>query len=118
MRLSPCEFGGSFVEPFWVYSDANDADCTELRFMAPQSREMLRAFKTPSLRGVAGRPPYMHAGQIDTLEDVIAHYVAAPEAPAGHSELHPLELNEHERRQIAAFLRSLEGSRHDQLVVE
>ena len=26
------------------------------------------AFKTPGLRGVADRPPYMHAGQFATLE--------------------------------------------------
>lgn len=100
------------------YSDADEADCAELRFMAPESHEMLRAFKAPSLRGVASRPPYMHAGQIGTLEDVIAHYAAAPEAPAGHSELRPLDLNEQERRQIAAFLRSLDDYRQDQLAAE
>ncbi len=90
------------------YSDAAPADCAEFRFMAPESPDMLRAFKAPSLRGVASRPPYMHAGQIATLTDVIAHYVAAPEAPAGHSELEPLNLDAAERRQIEAFLRSLE----------
>jgi cytochrome c peroxidase len=90
------------------YSDADPSECFELSFMAPESHEMLRAFKAPSLRGVASRPPYMHAGQIGTLEDVIAHYAAAPEAPAGHSELRPLDLDEQERRRIEAFLRSLD----------
>ena len=45
------------------------------------------AFKTPGLRGVAQRPPYMHAGQLGTLEQVVRHYVAAPHAVVGHSEL-------------------------------
>ena len=66
-----------------------------------------RAFRTPSLRNVAGRAPYMHAGQFATLADVINHYNRAPAAPAGHSELAPLGLNAQERRQIEAFLRSL-----------
>ncbi|WP_209426677.1 cytochrome c peroxidase [Pararhodobacter sp. SW119] len=90
------------------YSDADPSECTELRFMAPASHEMLRAFKTPSLRGVAGRPPYMHAGQIGTLADVIGHYAAAPHAPEGHSELRPVDLNEAERAQLEAFLRALD----------
>ena len=91
------------------YSDAAPADCTELRFMAPDSPEMLRAFKTPSLRGVAERPPYMHSGQIGTLEHVIDHYATAPEAPAGHSELAPLTLDAQDWHQVLAFLRSLDG---------
>lgn len=50
----------------------------------------------------------MHASQIATLGNVIAHYAAASAAPAGHSELKPLDLDAAERRQIEAFLRSLE----------
>jgi cytochrome c peroxidase len=89
------------------YSDAGEGDCSELRFMAADGHELLRAFKTPSLRGVAGRPPFMHAGQFATLADVVAHYSAAPSAPAGHSELRPLNLSETERRQLIAFLATL-----------
>jgi cytochrome c peroxidase len=49
----------------------------------------------------------MHAGQFATLEEVIAHYDAAPRAPFGHSELVPLRLSAAERRQLLAFLRTL-----------
>lgn len=89
------------------YSDAREGDCSELRFMTAKGHELLRAFKTPSLRGVAVRAPYMHAGQIHTLEDVVAHYSAAPGAPAGHSELRPLNLSEKERKQLIDFLSTL-----------
>jgi cytochrome c peroxidase len=34
-------------------------------------------FKTPSLRGLAARPPYFHNGIAATLQDVVAHYEAA-----------------------------------------
>ena len=50
-----------------------------------------RAFKAPSLRNVAERAPYMHAGQFGTLREVLDHYNRAPDAPAGHSELKPLQ---------------------------
>ncbi len=91
------------------YSDAEPGTCSELDFMVVGSHEMARAFRTPSLRNVAKRAPYMHAGQIATLEEVIEHYDRAPEAPAGHSELEPLRLSKRERRQLAAFLRALDG---------
>ena len=70
---------------------------------------MERAFKVPSLRNVADRPPYMHAGQKATLAEVLAHYNAAPAAPSGHSELKPLGLAPSELRQLEAFLRALSG---------
>jgi cytochrome c peroxidase len=89
------------------YSDAKDGDCDELRFATTDGEELVRAYKTPSLRGVAERAPYMHAGQIATLTDVVAHYDRAPRAPAGHSELKPLRLSAAERGQIEAFLRTL-----------
>jgi cytochrome c peroxidase len=89
------------------YSDATPDDCDEVRFAVTDGEELVRAFKTPSLRSVASRAPYMHAGQFATLEDVVAHYNAAPRAPFGHSELKPLHLAPVEQRQLVAFLRTL-----------
>ena len=89
------------------YSDARADDCQELRFTVTEGEELVRAYKTPTLRNVADRAPYMHAGQLASLSDVIAHYDRAPAAPAGHSELKSLKLSATERRQIEAFLRTL-----------
>lgn len=91
------------------YSDAAPEDCAELRFAVTEGEELVRAFKTPSLRNAARRAPYMHAGQFATLEEVIAHYDRAPAAPFGHSELEPLRLTSTERRQLVAFLQTLSG---------
>ncbi|HKG94300.1 MAG TPA: cytochrome c peroxidase [Gemmatimonadaceae bacterium] len=91
------------------YSDAGPDDCQELRFAVTEGEELVRAYKTPSLRNVAGRAPYMHAGQLASLPDVIAHYDRAPAAPFGHSELKPLRLSAAERQQLEAFLRTLSG---------
>lgn len=91
------------------YSDATPEQCSELRFLKPEGHVLERAFKPPSLRNVVGRGPFMHAGQIDTLQAVLAHYNTAPEAPAGHSELEPLNLDDTEVSQLIAFLGSLSG---------
>jgi cytochrome c peroxidase len=103
--------GGVLTDEFNCRSKWSDAPgaCRELEFMAVASHEQERAFKVPSLRNVADRAPYMHAGQLATLADVLEHYNRAPAAPAGHTELKPLKLNGRELRQLEAFLRTLSG---------
>lgn len=90
-----------------VFSDAVPDACGELRFMIKSGAELRRAYKTPSLRGVADRPPYMHAGQIPTLEAVLDHYTRAPKSPDGKSEVVPLRISEREREALIAFLKTL-----------
>ena len=92
------------------WSDAAPDACAALRSTATEGAQLVRAYKTPSLRGAPQRAPYMHAGQLARLEDVVAHYDRAPAAPAGRSELRPLGLSAVERRQLVAFLRTLRGA--------
>lgn len=91
------------------WSDAKGGPCSELEFLVAEGHTLERAFKVPSLRNVADRAPYMHAGQFASLGEVVAHYNRAPAAPAGHTELKPLRLNARELEQLAAFLRTLSG---------
>ncbi|WP_431297886.1 cytochrome-c peroxidase [Tabrizicola sp. BL-A-41-H6] len=90
-----------------AYSDAGPDDCAELKYLTAAGDEMIRAYKPPSLRGVADRPPYMHAGQIKTLGNVLEHYNAAPAAPNGHSEITPLSLDAGEIAALESFLGTL-----------
>jgi len=89
------------------WSDAKPEECKELEFLAPPNAANERAFKVPSLRNVAERAPYMHAGQLGSLAEVLSHYDRAPVAPAGHTELKPLRLTAEELSAIEAFLRTL-----------
>jgi cytochrome c peroxidase len=89
------------------FSDAHRQDCAELEFIAAGDPHMLGAFKTPSLRNVAQRPPYMHAGQILTLQDVIRHYANAPASAVGHNERKPLALSAEEVADLVAFMGTL-----------
>jgi cytochrome c peroxidase len=90
-----------------AFRDGGEEACGELRFMVKSGDALKRAYKTPSLRGAATRPPYMHSGQIATLDDVVDHYNTAPASPRGTSELHPLGLSERERSALVAFLKTL-----------
>ncbi len=101
------------------FSDAPEGACQELRFMVSDDPALEGAFKTPSLRNIALRAPYMHAGQFASLDEVIAHYAKSPPAAVGHSELareasghaqrKPIRLSETEARDLVAFLQALSG---------
>ena len=88
------------------YSDAK-SDCDELTFAVTDGDELVRAYKTPSLRNVTGRAPYMHAGQFGSIDEVLSHYNRAPASPFGKTELRSLHLSPVELNQLAAFLKAL-----------
>jgi cytochrome c peroxidase len=79
---------------------------------------MQYAFKTPTLRNVAQRAPYMHDGSVSTLEDVIDLYDKGglTRRPSLSADIKPLRLTSAERHDLVAFLRSLTS--HDRPVVE
>ena len=88
------------------FSDHPNGRCSELRF-ARTGDELIGTHKTPSLRNVALTAPYMHAGQMQTLAEIIDHYSRAPLAIVGHNEAKPLSLSRKERKQLEAFLLTL-----------
>lgn len=68
------------------------------------------AFKTPTLRSVALRPPYMHDGSLATLREVVDHYVKGGiDRPSRSKTMRPIELAEAERDDLVAFLETLTG---------
>ncbi len=90
------------------WSDADPDACVALRFLRDDADAFAGAFKPPSLRNVSRTAPYMHAGQIASLIDVLRHYRAAPQAAVGRTELEPLDLTDAQLTQLEAFLRSLD----------
>lgn len=71
--------------------------------------EVNYAFKTPTLRDVTRRAPYMHDGSLPTMEAVIAHYEGAFERrPTLSPDLEAIDLSEREERDLIAFLKTLE----------
>ncbi len=67
------------------------------------------AFKTPTLRNIAARAPYMHDGSFPTVKDALGHYIGGGNLnPHLDKEIHALDfLSFDERDDILAFLDSL-----------
>lgn len=86
------------------YSDAKPDECRELRFINRDKVRNRAAFKTPSLRNVADRPPYMHAGQLKALSEVMSFY-----RQSRSEEIEHLRLSNAELSQVEAFLKTLSG---------
>jgi cytochrome c peroxidase len=67
------------------------------------------AFKTPTLRNIAQRAPYMHDGSFPSLRDALGHYIGGGNMnPHLDKEIHALDfLSFDERDDILAFMEAL-----------
>ncbi len=73
-------------------------------------RRDLRSFKTPTLRDVARRGPYMHDGRFKTLEDVVRYYAeGTSDDPAKAKGVHGFAAKKRDVADLVAFLKSLSG---------
>jgi cytochrome c peroxidase len=80
-----------------------------------QTDDQKGEFRTKGLRGVAVSGPYMHSGQLATLDDVVAFYNlgGGDAADAGETkdpQLQPLNLTAQESADLVAFLKTLTGA--------
>jgi cytochrome c peroxidase len=66
------------------------------------------SFKTPSLRNIELRAPYMYDGRLVNLEAVLAHYQSGGlERPSKSPLIAPLDFSPEERSDLIAFLKTL-----------
>jgi cytochrome c peroxidase len=72
------------------------------------------AFKTPTLRDVALRAPYMHDGSVPTLDAVIDLYdKGGIDRPSRSESIKPLGLKQDEKDDLIAFLKTLTSQSSD-----
>lgn len=72
--------------------------------------DMQFAFKTPTLRSVALRPPYMHNASRLTLEETVRHYEKGGiDRPSRSPEMFAIQLTDTERLSLVAFMETLSG---------
>lgn len=111
-RCAKCHSGHNFTDEGYhntgIGTDGANPDLG--RFSITKRNVNRNAFKTPTLRDVARRGPYMHDGSLATLRDVIAFYDRGG-LPNPHlsPEMTPLNLTARERDDLLAFLESLTG---------
>ena len=96
-----------------VYSDDTTGQKALLLGAIPALPRDMGAFKTPTLRNVAERPPFMHDGQHADLRATLEFYNDEPEGPATvgtrSSEFRPMDLDDDDLDKLEAFLESLTG---------
>jgi cytochrome c peroxidase len=77
----------------------------------PDVPELAHGFKTPGLRNIVERAPYMHDGSIATLRQVIDHYAGNfVSRPTLSADIFALELSEQDKQDLEAFLKTLSSN--------
>jgi cytochrome c peroxidase len=80
------------------------------RYLVTKEEKDKGAFRTPSLRNVTQRDPYMHNGVFQSLEEIIDFYDQGGGAVPRKSPLiQPLGLTAQEKRDLLTFLHALTG---------
>jgi cytochrome c peroxidase len=101
---------GAFHDTGVAWEETTGKANDEGRGAASMSRADDGKFKTPSLRDVARRAPYMHDGRFATLADVVAYYDKGGTPHAGlDPKIKPIGLTKSESADLVAFLESLTG---------
>jgi len=106
-NCASCHSGWRFTDDGFHDIGLPDADIGRAAIM-PDIPVLEHAFKTPTLRNIAERAPYMHDGSLPTLEAVLDHYSHGFVSRRSLSpEITPLKLTPQEKTDLLAFLRSL-----------
>jgi len=106
-RCSSCHVGWNFTDDSFHDIGLTDADIGRGKLM-PGVIRMQHAFKTPGLREITRRGPYMHDGSMTTLAAVLDHYDHGGINRPSRSELvSPLALSAQDKADLLAFLHTL-----------
>lgn len=105
---SGCHSGWAFTDGSFHDIGVGQGDDVGRGEHFPTSTKLHYAFKTPTLRDVALRAPYMHDGSVPSLEAVIDHYDRGGMVRPSLSELiHPLGLTNEQKSDLLSFMKSL-----------
>jgi cytochrome c peroxidase len=107
---SSCHEGWNFTNDGFQDIGLPSKDVGRGEFV-PGVVKMQHAFKTPGLREIARRGPYMHDGSAAKLEQVIEHYDrGGVERPSRSDLMKPLGLSAQEKSELVAFLKTLSSN--------
>jgi cytochrome c peroxidase len=110
-----CHLGSNFTDGSfhnlgvgWNAATRTFAD--EGRYVVTKREADRGAFKTPTIRDVTRRAPYMHDGSVATLREVVELYDRGGEKnPSLDPKMEPLRLSDAEKEALVAFMRALDG---------
>ena len=106
---SACHIGWRFTDD--KFHDIGTTTTDQGRGREAKDAALNFAFKTPTLRAVALRAPYMHNASVATLADVVRLYEKGGiDRPSRSPMLVPIKLTEQERGDLVAFMETLTGA--------
>lgn len=106
-RCVACHTGWSFTDHEF-HDIGLDTDDIGRAAVDDDRAGSMHAFKTPTLRNIFLRAPYMHNGEYPTLEAVLEHYDSGGIRRDSLSpNVRPIGLTVSEKRRIVAFLKTL-----------
>ncbi|WP_291696011.1 cytochrome c peroxidase [Bradyrhizobium sp.] len=106
-QCAACHEGWNFTNEGFQDIGLPSDDSGRGQFL-PAVIKMQHAFKTPSLREITHRAPYMHDGSLATLEQVVDHYDGGGiDRPSRSDLMKPLGLTPDEKSDLVAFLKTL-----------
>jgi cytochrome c peroxidase len=109
-ECAACHSGWAFTDGSFHDIGVGQNDDIGRGRLFPKSAKLQYAFKTPTLRDVARRGPYMHDGSLPTLQAVIDLYDRGGiDRPSRDDHIHQLNLAQSEKADIIAFLQTLNG---------
>jgi cytochrome c peroxidase len=109
-QCSSCHEGWNFTNDSFHDIGLPSVDVGRGKFL-PDIPKMQHAFKTPGLREISRRGPYMHNGSIATLEQVIEHYNSGGvDRPSRSDLMTQLNLAPEEKTALVAFLKTLNST--------
>ncbi|WP_027390204.1 cytochrome-c peroxidase [Chrysiogenes arsenatis] len=104
-----CHNGSSLTDNNFHNIGIKDEDKGRAGFTG--NPEDLGKIKTAALRGITHTAPYMHAGSLRTIEDVVEFKNKGGDGHPNTSPLvRPLNLSDKEKGELVAFLKSLGGT--------
>jgi len=105
-----CHSGWNFTDDSFHDIGLPDDDIGRGK-QVPNVKVMQHAFKTPTLRNVVERAPYMHEGSLKNLHSVVRHYNDGfTKRESLSDQIYKLGLSDKEQADLVAFLKTLSSN--------
>ena len=110
-KCAACHTGWNFTDN--KYHDIGlPSDDLGRGHLEPNNPKAKFAFKTPGLRDLTQRMPFMHDGSISDIDSMLAHYISGGiDRPSRSPLMQPLSLSDREVSDLKEFLLSLTGDK-------
>ncbi len=107
VQCAVCHGGSQFSDNAFHYTGVRPTNEDTGRFQVTGNNNNLGQMRSPSLRNIELRGPFMHNGRIQTIEDVVEFYNRGGDfnAPNKDPNVRPRNLTAQQKADLAAFMK-------------